>query len=123
MSLRWNIGKRLFALALLMVCLGGASLVFGQVDPGWFQIFQNGVLVGEIYVPSRTADTPQYAEHWILYPNYVYPSPANGVKDEVVPFPRQVYTSEADFYRRAPFGPGYRYVRTACSDTTTLPGR
>jgi hypothetical protein len=106
----------------LLLCLGSATL-FGQIDPGVFQIFQNGALVGEIYVPARATDATEYAEHWILYPNYVYPSPANGIKNEIVPVLRQVYTSEADFYRRAPFGPGYRYVHTACSDTAMLPGR
>jgi hypothetical protein len=115
--------KRAVAMTLL-ACLGTA-MAFGQLDPGMSRIIQNGVQVGEVYVPPR-ASQGLYAEHWILYPNYVYPSPSNGVKTEIVPIAdgdpsNPNYKSEADFFARAPFGPGYRYVVVTCNDSTRFP--
>ena len=110
-----------------MVLVAGlaASVAFAQLDPGFHWIAQNGVRVGEIYVPPR-ANNGLYAEHWILYPNYVYPSPSNGVKTEIVPVAdndssNPKYKSEADFFTRARFGPGYRYVAVTANDSTRFP--
>ena len=57
-------------------------------------------------MPTR-ADSGLYAEHWILYPNYVYPNARKGIKAEIVPEANQTYTSEADFFGRAPFSAGF----------------
>jgi hypothetical protein len=106
--------------AVLLACLA-ASMAFAQTDPSLHLILQNGVQVGEIYSPPR-ADQGLYVEHWILYPNYVYPSADNGIKTEIVPAPIATnYKSEADFFARAPFGPGYRYVHVLCNDSTHFP--
>jgi hypothetical protein len=94
-------------------------MAFAQVDPGTCKIYQNGVQVGEIYVPART-DQGLYVEHWILYPNYVYVG-QGGAKMEIVPAAKQLYSSGADFFARAPFGPGYRYVHVTSEDGTHLP--
>jgi hypothetical protein len=111
--------KRGVALALLLVCLG-ACLMFAQVLPDErAAIIQNGVQVGEIYVPPQS-DRGLYVEHWILYPNYVYPNARNGVKTEIVPIANP-YTNEEDFFARAPFGPGYRYVEATCNDSPRFP--
>ena len=117
--------KRAAALALILACLGALTMAFAQIQPDQYALYEDGVLAGEIYVPDRAPGQSLYAEHWILYPNYVYPSKANGIKLEIVPAPETAthYTSEADFFARAPFGPGYRYVHTACNDTARLPGR
>ena len=116
-----NYMRRSFAIGALIACLC-ATTAFAQLDPGSFPIYQNGAQVGVIYVPDRAANTSLYAEHWILFPNYVYPSATNGVRTEILPA-EQRYTSEADFFRSAPWGPGFRYVHVASTDTTILPGR
>ena len=115
--------KKIFAVAALAACLGGFTIASAQLDPGAHQIFQNGLQVGMIYVPNRDAGATLYAEDWILFPNYQYPNARNQVVTELVPDMRQSYTSEADFFRRAPWGTGFRYVHVASNDTTTLPGR
>ena len=115
-----NYMKRSFVIGVLIASLG-ATTVFAQIDPGSFPIYQNRIQVGVIYVPDRAANTSLYAEHWILFPNYVYPNATNGVTTEIMPA-QQMYTSEADFFRRAPWGRGFRYVHVAATDTTILPG-
>src|SRR5262245_38298354 len=34
-----------------------------QIDPGYFEVFQNGVKAGEICVPARDVEAPNYVEH------------------------------------------------------------
>jgi hypothetical protein len=116
-----QIFKQIGAAVLLIACLN-LSVAFAQLDPGMCGIYQNGAQVGEIYVPGRSSQS-LYVEHWILYPNYVYPNARNGIKTEIIPETNNSYTSEADFLTRAPFGPGYRYVRVTSNDTERLPGR
>jgi|SRR5215469_15252034 len=98
----------------------GASLAFAQFTPDWYKIYEDGVQVGEIYVPQWGISS-RYDEHWILYPNYVYPSPRTGVRAEIVPEPHSSYASETDFFARVPFGPGYRYVHVTSEDSAQLP--
>lgn len=93
-----------------------------QIDPGFFEVFQNGVKVGEICVPARDVEAVNYVEHWVLFNNYVYP----GRDPELVTtikVARRGYANEADFFARAPWGPGFRYVRVDSTDTDRLPGR
>ena len=115
--------KKLTALFALIICLAGSTLLFAQLDPDWHAILQNGAQAGIIYVPERAAGSPVYAEHWILFPNYVYPNATNPVVTEIVPAAGSRYSSDEDFFRAAPWGTGYRYVRVLSYDTTTLPGR
>ena len=110
--------KRFAAVLALLACVG--SMAIAQAPPGLFKIYQNGVEVGEIYTP-QCASRSLYVEHWILYPNYVYPNARNGIKTEIVPDADASYASEADFFARAPFGPGYRYVHVTSEDGTQLP--
>ena len=124
MTLRFSSNmKKIFAGAALVACLGAFTIVSAQIDPFSYELVQNGVQVGIIYVPDRAPGTMLYAEHWILFPNYVYPGARNHIVTEIVPAERQFYTSEADFFRRAPWGTGFRYVHVASTDTTMLPGR
>jgi hypothetical protein len=93
-----------------------------QIDPGYFEVFQNGVKAGEICVPARDVETVNYVEHWVLFNNYVYP----GRDPELVTtikVARRGYANEADFFARVPWGPGFRYVRVDSTDTDKLPGR
>ena len=115
--------QRSLVLVAVLVCLGTLTTAFGQLDYDTYFIFENGAPVGIIYVPDHTADPSLYAENWILYPNYIYPSAKNLVTMQIVPSTTVHYTSEEDFYKRAPWGAGFRFVYGTAHDTTTLPGR
>jgi hypothetical protein len=83
-----------------------------------FGIYQDGVLVGEL---MRVDEDPEkYVEHWVLYPDYVYPSERNGVVTEIVPGAIP-YDGLDDFFRNVPFEEGSRYVEATCADGTHLP--
>ena len=114
--------KQVGASVLLVGGCISTSVAFAQFDPGDCRIYQNGVQVGEIHVPGKASQS-LYVEHWVLYPNYVYPNGRNGIQTEFVPGTTSSCASEADFFARAPFGPGYRYVRVTSNDTDLLPGR
>lgn len=95
-----------------------------QMDPGVKRILQNGIQVGEIFVPERDPKATRYVEHWVLYNGYVYPGKDNpDVKTEIRESTKSSYESEADFFARVPFGPGFRYVRVDCTESDRLPGR
>lgn len=117
----------LAVLALLGVL---ASLGLAQLDPDIRSLFlyENGIRVGEIYVPDRAEGATHYLEHWVLYRNYVYPGPnfigellisplAGGTSEE------NVYRNEADFFRRAAFPIGSKYVKVTVDEFTSIPGR
>ena len=120
---RWIPLRKLGGLLVLLAMLGAWTMAFAQIDSGSFQIFQNGAIVGQIYVPARAAGTTLYAEHWVLYSNYVYPNARNNVKTEIVADPTKNYANETEFFRAVPWGPGFRYVHVTSNDTTTLPSR
>jgi hypothetical protein len=105
----------LAALALLVALPTSA-----QLDPGNFEIRQNGRTVGEIFVPARAPGTTTYAEHWVLSADYAYPSPDSAVMTQIRA-PRQRYASEEDFFARVPWGPGSRYVRIDATESDRLP--
>jgi hypothetical protein len=116
--------NRRFALALVLVVLafGFALPASAQLDPGNFEIRQNGRKVGEIFVPARAAEATSYVEHWVLFDGYVYPgedSPATvRIKDSA-----RRYASEADFFARVRWEQGFRYVRIDVTESDRLPGR
>jgi hypothetical protein len=95
---------------------------FAQLDPGDFDIIQNGKKVGEIFVPQREVGQINYIEHWVLFADYVYPDSDLSLNTKIKAG-RQRYVSEADFFGRVPWGPRYRYVRIDATDTEVLPGR
>ena len=115
------------AITLVALAVARASAIStgAQLDPsGIYDILQNGIRVGEVYVPERDPGATQYVEHWVLYNSYVYPSKdMPELKTEIRLAQKSNYESEADFFARAPFGPGFRYVRADCTDTDRLPGR
>jgi len=81
-------------------------------------IFQEGVLRGEIM--RVDGDDSRYVEHWVLYPDYVYPSTKNRVATQLIPGVKR-YEGLEDFFARVPFEQGARYVKVICEDGTTLP--
>jgi hypothetical protein len=116
-----------FAITLVALTITRASAIpaSAQLDPGaGYDLFQNGIRVGEVYVPERDPRATQYVEHWVLYNSYVYPSKDTPeLKTEIRLAQKSSYESEADFFARVPFGPGFRYVRADCTDIDRLPGR
>jgi hypothetical protein len=93
-----------------------------QLDPGAFDIFQDGKKVGEIFVPARPAGQTHYIEHWVLFREYVYPAGTSGLKT-VIEAAQRGHATEADFLAHVAWGPGFRYVRIEVADTDKLPGR
>ncbi len=76
------------------------------------------VLLGEIY--RESTDRTTYVEHWVLYPGYVNPSPANGLTLTIRPNHR-AYRDTRDFFARVPWSSGSRYVRVDSLDTDERP--
>src|SRR5262245_19046688 len=122
-----NLTLSFLAITLVALTIIRASAIpaSAQLDPSdGYDVFQNGIRVGEIYVPERDPKATQYVEHWVLYNSYVFPSSDQPeLKTEIRLAQKSSYESEADFFARAPFGPGFRYVRADCTDTDRLPGR
>jgi hypothetical protein len=121
-------------LATTLVLHTAPPAALAQLDPGskcagTYEVLEDGQVVGTIYVacwnPAGPSLPPsaRYVEHWVLSSGYVYPGPINGQALTIRPAAEQRYTSEADFFARAPWGPGSRYVRVDASDGTRLPGR
>ncbi len=95
-----------------------------QIDPTQLCIIrQNGIRVGEIFVPDQERGAINYVEHWVLYDNYVYPNIDKPSLVTTIEAVRNDYESEDDFFARVPWGKGFRYVRVDCTDTDKLPGR
>jgi hypothetical protein len=123
-----NISTKVIAMVLAAVSLSAIFAIVlalpaqAQIDPGNFDIFQNGRKVGEIFVPARAAGQTNYVEHWVLFSDYVYPDSDLSLNTKIKAS-RKTYTSEDDFFARVPWGPGFRYVRVDATDTDTLPGR
>ncbi len=79
-----------------------------------------GVKVGKIYVPFRLAGTALYLEHWVLSPNYVYPSEFTGASMKIVSG-NSSYSDQEDFFGRVRFGPGSRYIQMIANEWNSLP--
>lgn len=94
-----------------------------QIDGGnRIYLYENGVRVGEIYVPDRVEGQTEYVEHWVLYPKYLYPGPQFIGALQIVASPtEQPYASEADFLRRVPFEKGSKYIRVTAQESSYLP--
>jgi hypothetical protein len=75
----------------------------------------DGTKVGLIYVDRPSNASRQYVEHWVMFDNYFYPSRISPSEEE--------YGSAEDFLARAPWGPGYTYVRWDAAEQSSLPGR
>jgi hypothetical protein len=93
-----------------------------QLDPGLrvYDIYEDDQRVGQVY--REGTDPSTYVEHWVMFPNYVYPSPVNGVRLLIVPG-NDEYRSAGDFLARVPFERGARYARAAIVDSERIPGR
>ena len=120
--------KFMIPAGLLALVLAGLSPrpATAQLDPGYFRtyVYENGVRVGEIYVPEQAVGQAQHEEDWVLYPNYVYPGPQFIGALQIVPSPtEQPYLSESDFFSRVPFAKGSKFIRVTAQENTSLPTR
>lgn len=129
-----RVREAIVAIALAAVAtLAGARIVEADIakDPGTSTaIYQNGVLVGEIFradPPAPDVDPPDpdvdppdpdVVDHWVLYPRYVYPTAESGVVTTLVPRFRSYGGGLAEFLETVPFEVGSRYVRVDNYDRT-----
>jgi hypothetical protein len=108
-------------LCLLLASLAFVTQASAQLDYDTYDIYQNGNIVGVIYVPVRGPDPSIYNEYWIMSNRYVYPSEKNPVETQIVPTAGYHYTSLTDFLTKAPWGDGYHYVTVVAFDSTSKP--
>jgi hypothetical protein len=115
--------KALLHAVLCAVCALMLALPAGaQLDPGNFEIFQNGRKVGEIFVPERTKGQTSYVEHWVLSSDYIYPGGKLSAQI-LIKRSQRSYASVDDFFARVSWGSGYRYVKIEATDADKLPNR
>ncbi|CAH1196992.1 conserved exported hypothetical protein [Candidatus Nitrotoga sp. BS] len=104
-TLSWLLAS---CLAIPLLCLSKASQA--QLEVGVMGIYQNGKEVGRIYVPPRHAKDDTYAEHWVLYPDYLYPSKYRpGLETVLVPM-GESFSSREDFDKSFVAEPGSKIV-------------
>ena len=111
----------LSVIALLGFVRPFSARVEAQLDPGNFDLYQDGLKVGEIFVPFRDRTDQNYVEHWVLFSQYENPRENSG--NTVISPAGQRYESAQDFFQRVPFGPGSRYVRIRANESLNLPAR
>ncbi len=93
-----------------------------QIDPQWFyEIEQNGKIAGVIYAPPRSAGGQEYAEHWVVFSNYVYPNGKNKVESRIRAQRKNPYASEKDFLTKYAIPPGGKYIRVNSSEFSQFP--
>lgn len=111
---------RTIAGALAVVAM--ATALFGQipVDTG-IVLVEASQRVGTVYRGPGPEDAPVYTEHWILYPAYVYPSPKTLTTLTLKTQAATEFKDEQDFFRRAEFPAGSRYVRVTAEEFDALP--
>lgn len=112
---------------MLLLLAIGACLSFGQLDPtgiklgASFELYESSNKVGEVYVPARDPNVTHYVEHWVLYPNYVYPGPKSLATLKVVPLSASPYQDETAFFKRVRFSAGSKYIRVTADEFNQLP--
>jgi|SRR5262245_35410992 len=94
-------------------------LATAQLDPGYkIYLIEDGVRVGEVFVPEREPGTAVYEEHWVLYAKYRYPGPNNLRGLVIKAEPSEVpYRSTEDFFQRVPFGPKSTYIHITATES------
>ena len=90
-----------------------------QMEVGVMGIYQNGKEVGKIYVPPRSPKDVTYAEHWVLYPDYIYPSKnIPGFETVIIPL-KEGFSSLAEFQKNTRLEPGTRSIEVLSQETRT----
>ncbi|MFH0176609.1 hypothetical protein ACIA6D_30490 [Streptomyces cacaoi] len=111
------------AAAASAVILATGGTAHAQLDPDGkaFDIFQNNVKVGEIFVPERSQGDTDYLENWVLFPKYQYPGPQHPGLATVIKAGTTEYKSQSDFFENVPFKPGSKYVAVDSHESSGLP--
>lgn len=112
--------KLVMLLGALMLVAVLSPMVTAQIDSGFkVYLLQDGVRVGEVFVPTRAADAVRYEEHWVLYSKYQYPGPQNlrglVIKAEPSETP---YTDLNDFIRRVPWSNKSKYIHITATESS-----
>ena len=126
-----NLNQGTMKFVLPAVLLAATLAVFiphnaqAQIDPGGAThytqlLFDHGVQVGEVYILDRAPGQTQYAEDWVLYPNYAHSGPRFIGALQVVPGTLH-YQSESDFFSKVPFPAGSKFVRVSAEEFSSLP--
>jgi hypothetical protein len=109
-------------LTFVVVLAAFTAMLFAQVPPDVkIRLFESGNEVGLVYRASGPEDATVYTEHWILYPTYVYPGPRSLATLKLTPESSTPYRSEGEFFKRAPFPKGSKYVRVTAEEFKELP--
>ncbi len=105
------------------IAVGTVALreAFAQLDHGFYAIEQNGKRAGVIYVSARQAGATVYAEHWVLFANYVYPDDKNRVETVIKGEPKNSFSSETEFMGRFEIPAGGKYIRVDSSEFSKFP--
>ncbi len=104
-------------------CTGALNLpeASAQIDPGLYGIEQNGKKVGVIYAPPRTAGAQAYAEHWVLFSNYVYPDGKSRVETVIKTESGASFSDEKEFMSRYTIPAGGKYIRVDSTEFSKFP--
>lgn len=98
------------ALVVAVACaLAVPTPARAQIDPGCnvYTVWIGGVDSGRLYRTETGRSV--YTEHWVLFSNYVFPNPENGLHLEIRPS-QTAYRNVSDFLA-ATFKPGCRYIK------------
>lgn len=90
-----------------------------QLDPTLrIYLIQNGVRVGEVFVPARDFKATKYMEHWVLYPGYSYISGGGRQNLKIQATNEEpAYRDLDDFYARVPFAEGSKYIQITAEES------
>lgn len=112
--------RRKLMLAGAVILLAVVSrVVTAQIDPGYkVYLMEDGVRVGEVFVPERAANAITYDEHWVLYSKYKYPGPDNlrGLIIKAEPSEKP-YADVNDFFRRVPWDKKSKYIHVRATES------
>jgi hypothetical protein len=105
--------KKIILVVLFMSIV--SPLAQSQIHQGHYEIRQNGVKVGEIFVPARGDGQARYGEVWVVGTNYVYPSESNNTGFEIKPTGKK-FKTESDFLSAAK-ALGGKIIRVEATET------
>ncbi|MDX2149418.1 MAG: hypothetical protein SFV54_01690 [Bryobacteraceae bacterium] len=109
----------------VMIAIGlaaGAALLFGQIPIDTNIVLEEaGHVVGEVYRGPGIETAATYTEHWIQYPTFVTPGPRTLATLNLVPKAITPYSSESEFFAKAAFPKGSKYVKVLAEESPFLP--
>lgn len=110
---------KIILLSLVFVCCF-QSIAKAQLDTGTAEIRQDGKRVGLIFVADRFEDELTTIEHWVLFPDYVFPGAQNQDVVTKIRVTKKQFIDLEDFLDNVPFGEGYRYQKVISIESKGL---